>query len=208
MNSIEIASSTDLLGQISKMTLPKTKSLSLSIVSTSDNSRLSAVSTINHIANKVGMHLDFYLYMLEDSVIIDPKTIDWSNVTFLQLASPITMTVLVGLLERLPGIFQLILYNFVIDDVSADVHAAQHFLPSKKYTPLNTSISKLMLDYNRAESSEETVAAIIKYLALRLTSLKMFGAWTTFDTEMVAFIDKFKPSYPHLSQLVFKLGIV
>ncbi|KAJ2632699.1 hypothetical protein H4R22_001071 [Coemansia sp. RSA 1290] len=188
------------------MAIPKTKSLSLTIISTNDNSRPSAVSTINYIANKIDTQSGFYLYMLEDSITIDPKITDWGKVTSLQLASPITMTVLVGLLERLPNILQLILYNFVIDAVPADVHAAQH--SSKKYVPLNTSISKFMMDYNRAESSEEAVAAIIKYLALRLTSLTMFGAWTTFDTEIIAFIDKYKSRYPHLNHLMFKLGIV
>ncbi|KAJ2652369.1 hypothetical protein IWW42_000941 [Coemansia sp. RSA 1085] len=206
MCSIEIASSTELLEQVSKMAIPKTKSLSLTIISTNDNSRPSAVSTINYIANKIDTQSGFYLYMLEDSITIDPKITDWGKVTSLQLASPITMTVLVGLLERLPNILQLILYNFVIDAVPADVHAAQH--SSKKYAPLNTSISKFMMDYNRAESSEEAVAAIIKYLALRLTSLTMFGAWTTFDTEIIAFIDKYKSRYPHLNHLMFKLGIV
>ncbi|KAJ2449201.1 hypothetical protein EV183_005021 [Coemansia sp. RSA 2336] len=206
MSSIEIASSTELLEQVSKMTIPKSEFLSLTIISTNDNSRFSAVSTINRIANKIDTQSGFHLYLLEDSITIDPKLTDWSKVTSLQLASPVTMAVLVGLLERLPNIFQLILYNFVIDAVPANVHAAQH--TSKEFAPLNSSISKLMLDYNRDESSEEAVAAIIKYLALRLTSLTMFGAWTTFDTEITAFINMYKSRYPHLNHLVFKLGIV
>ncbi|KAJ2300620.1 hypothetical protein IWW55_003917, partial [Coemansia sp. RSA 2706] len=66
----------------------------------------------------------------------------------------------------------------------------------------------LMLDYNRNAYSDEDIAATIKYMSLRLTSLRVFGAWITFDAEMTTFIESYRNAYPHLNHLVYKLGMV
>ncbi|KAJ2503533.1 hypothetical protein GGH96_000093, partial [Coemansia sp. RSA 1972] len=88
------------------------------------------------------------------------------------------------------------------------------FLPETKGMSLEDMDSVFMGSiwafkyYDRPEYTDEMVMAVIKYFALRLTSLKVFGAWIAFDAALASFIDNYKATYPHLIDLVFKLGMV
>ncbi|KAJ2407621.1 hypothetical protein J3F80_002675 [Coemansia sp. RSA 2526] len=144
-----------------------------------------------------------------NTIPIDVQIIEWSLVTYLQLATHIDMAVSLTLLEKLHNLNQIVFYNFDMVNVPSEAFEIADDAPQNtRLSPLNTKLVKLMLDYDRPEYTDELVMAVIKYLALRLTSLKVFGAWIAFDAALASFIDNYKATYPHLVDLVFKLGMV
>ncbi|KAJ2785445.1 hypothetical protein H4R18_000528 [Coemansia javaensis] len=207
MSSLSVAGSSGAIVALSHAAIPATSKLSLSITSAAPGLQGAVQPALNRIMARAVVAADLSCTILEDTVPIDPGSVEWPGVTRLQLSAPLQMCAMVELLGRLPNLVQLGVFNVLLDATPKEAPAPGHpASPHVRVAPLNISLQELMLDHERGAYSDQAATAAIKYLALRLPLLRLLSAWTALDEDVLAFVNENKHAYPHLSGIRFSFG--
>ncbi|KAJ2708900.1 hypothetical protein H4R19_004516, partial [Coemansia spiralis] len=128
------------------------------------------------------------------------EQITYTRLTHLQLFGSTSVDDVMQLIRRLPHLVSLHVAYLNLDDIQTDFsipECAEH----EPMAPLDTQIKRLTIEYVQIVGSPELGAQMLKYLLLRIPTLKSFNTLFVSVEQLQAFIDEYVQWYPHLANI-------
>ncbi|KAJ2715730.1 hypothetical protein H4R19_001039 [Coemansia spiralis] len=131
---------------------------------------------------------------------IPPELITYTRLTHLNFCGCTAADDVVGLIHKLPHLVSLCVVWLFSDEPQTDLSipaCTEH----EPMTPLDTQIRRLSILNVEQEGSLEPALSMLKYLLLRIPTLKFVKAQLVPEEQIQSFIDEYVQWYPHLANV-------
>ncbi|PIA16926.1 hypothetical protein COEREDRAFT_86679 [Coemansia reversa NRRL 1564] len=207
MDSFNVLGTMETIQVLSNMRIPQVRELSLNVVFTVDNMCQTTVKSINKILNNSPKSKINKLIIAGIIYEIDFGVIEWSQLTLLHIGAQVKMDIALGVIAKLPNLNDLMFQTFAAQNIPEEAFALENTSDCHdKLETLNSSITKLKLIFDSFVYPENLIIASIKYLSVRLSSLKLFNAQIAINKDMTEFVNEYSSIYPNLTNITFELN--
>ncbi|KAJ2710881.1 hypothetical protein H4R19_003525 [Coemansia spiralis] len=130
------------------------------------------------------------------------ELITYTGLTHLLLSGPTNADDVMGLIHKLPHLVSLQAGHLTLADAQT-VISIPECTECGPMAPLDTQIKRLDIQRVGQEGSLDLALSILRYLLLRIPTLKSVTAPFAPEETIQAFIDKHVQRYPHLANIRF-----
>ncbi|KAJ2715937.1 hypothetical protein H4R19_000923 [Coemansia spiralis] len=126
--------------------------------------------------------------------------VTYTGLTHLHFNGPTNADDVMELIRRLRHLVSLDISNLNLDVVQTDFSIPE-CTGHEPVAPLDTQISRLSVTFVTLDGSLELGAQILKYLLLKIPTLKSVNTQLVSVEQIQAFIDEYVQWYPHLANI-------
>ncbi|KAJ2543876.1 hypothetical protein GGF49_001723 [Coemansia sp. RSA 1853] len=197
IETLDIRAQTKLLRLLVLTTWPQTKHLKLTIPPSYNNMDASLFACIRHLFKSAEMSKTAELEIINNSLVVEQELFAGLRVTHLVLSPPVGFTNMVSLVDNMPDLVKLCVYDFVPSTVPDSIDC------SDQVAPFSSKLQQLSIDCSEDEYSPVRTINEVVYMAKRLTQLKMVKLPISIIS-VVELLNKERDMYPHLNNMLFK----
>ncbi|KAJ2710269.1 hypothetical protein H4R19_003830 [Coemansia spiralis] len=156
-----------------------------------------AVATANCFLHRVRGCRHKELIIHSANTVVTPELNTCAELTSLTLGANVSMDEVFAFIGRLPCLLTLRFIGYVARGTQADISITS-LDAHERVEPLNASLQSLRILLSD-DWSENDMAAVVKYLVLRLPRLAFFPAYQIPRSPVIAFARAYAHIYPHLA---------
>ncbi|KAJ2501483.1 hypothetical protein GGH96_001902 [Coemansia sp. RSA 1972] len=198
METLEIKAQAKLLRLLVLTTWPQTKHLKLTILPSYTDIRTSLFGCIRHLLKSAALSKTAEVAIANDSFVVGHELFAGMRVTHLRLSPLVGFETMVSLVDNMPDLVKLCVYDFASSTVPDNVINC-----SSQLAPFSSKLQQLSIDCLEDEYPPVRTINAAVYITKRLTQLKTVKVSIS-AISVVELLSKERSMYPHLNNVLFE----
>ncbi|KAJ2574479.1 hypothetical protein GGH19_003779 [Coemansia sp. RSA 1807] len=198
IETLDIKAQTKLLRLLVLATWPQTEHLKLTLLPSYTDMDASLFGCIRHLLKSAETSKAAEVAISNDSFVVEQELFAGIRVTHLRLSPPVGFETMVSLVDNMPSLVNLCVYDFESSTGPDKIVDC-----SDRLAPFSSKLQQLSIDCLDDEYPPVRTINAVVYMAKRLTQLKMVKVPISVIS-VVGLLNKERSMYPHLNNVLFK----